>query len=442
LKNKLLCLIMFLLLWVYSFSSNNIFIENRIMIGNELIFNVPDDNNDYKWEIENKPFFSQTFLKEYDGKISFIPDIPGNYEFILYKNGEKYSEKKLTVIGNTNDSEKTLINNFNNYYNSKNLYMVLYTSQMITQNYSNSYYIKEMYSKIVNLSFEIGNYETAKDYINKILYRYKMSNEESIGYLYKLYIIYDSLNNKKKQLEIIDEIIAIDEEFILKFSNENIIKNNIKYIGILKRYYEKTHNREVASILGDYHFENKEYCQAELYYRNADKIKLFKLYAHTDNEDKIDELMETLQDDEKIEVQKFISEYRTKERDSNYYKTAEENYKNYKFEIAELYYNRIIKESHNKELQNEVMYKLAKLYFTEKKYNLSKEYFEKYLNNYENEGLLIDCLYHLGVIYFETNKLDESEKYFDEIIKNYPLTLWETKASIYKIKIKNKKEQN
>ena len=68
----------------------------------------------------------------------------------------------------------------------------------------------------------------------------------------------------------------------------------------------------------------------------------------------------------KNRVQKFISEYRTKERDSNYYKTAEENYKNYKFEIAELYYNRIIKESHNKELQNEVMYKLAKLYFTEK----------------------------------------------------------------------------
>lgn len=432
----------FLCLKVFSFSDNGIYIENRIMIGNELVFNSPQYGREYIWIIKDKPFFSKAFIDSKQSMAYFIPDKAGNYNFELYVDGNYYGEKNFFVIKNTKSSEKEIFENFNEYYKKNNLYMMLYNMQLIEENYSASYYIKEMYDKIIDLAYKIDNTGIQEEYLNKILLRYKLTDKEDIGYLVKLYKIYEKNKNENKMEKVYTLILNKDKSYIVEYAEKYILKNHDKYFSILLDYYKSTFDKKAGEIIGNYYFSKKDYCNAEIYYKNSNKKKLIEIYIENKNQEKIDKMMSNLEDSEKIAFQKFIIESRAKERDKNYYITAEENFKNYKFEIAELYYNRILKESIDNELKTKVMYKLAKLYFSEKKYNLSKKYFEDFIQNNVNEGLKIDSLYHIGVILFDTNQASKSEAYFDDIIENYPFTLWETKSRIYKIKIKNIKEQS
>lgn len=415
-------------------------IENRIVVGSELVFKSPQYGEDYKWELVKKPFFSEAVIIEENGNAYFRPDVAGEYTVKLIVDGQSYGEKQFQAIKNTRMKETSIIEEMEEYYRQTNLYLFVHTLNMLEANYSKSKYIKTAYQKAVELAKLYNNNEIYIEYLLKIDEKYVMGVKERKIYLEKLYEFYTKENKLEKSDKILDELVKIDIKYLEKKAKRVFKADELKGLKLLESYYEKSFDKDTAKFLADYYFENKKYSKAEMYYLGAGKSDAVRFYIRTGNKEKLEYMLENIGKKERIEVQKVVLEEKVREKENDYYMTAKKNEEKYKFKMARIYYNKILKESSNEDLKIKVLYQMGKVSFMEKKYEEARKYFEEFLTNNINGKKRLDSLYHLGVISFNTKNYALSEKYFHNLISEYPGTIWSTKASIYKLKIKNKKE--
>lgn len=431
--NFLIFLILSIL--TYSYEANGIKLENFIYIGTPLKLQAEFESYNYKWNIEKKPFLSNLRLENEEKTIKVIPDLPGDYEISIERDFQK-AYIKFTAYKNTEFLEKEIYDRFigqfqklniNPSYSLKN--MNDYLNEM-NKNYPYSFYIKDMLKKISNSALEYDEVVYAEKYINKYLEEYKLSQDEKNEYYVKLFKLYDKKSKSIEAREIIKKIKADNLEYKKLFSDYLISSN----IAELEKVYENTLDKEIGKKLGDYYLKNLNPEKAMIFYKNSDKFNYVKMYIDKTKNYDISLFEEDLTQDEKVNLQNYIDFKKQEEKINGYYDRAKENMDSYKFELAEIYYKKILENTNNEDLIKKVWYDMAKLYFLEKNFEKSKTYFNFYKDKY-GDFKKPELSYYLASIYYNLGDYEKTEEELNKISENYPFTIWETKAKVYKVKI-------
>jgi len=415
--------------------NEEIVIENKIKVGDELKIYAPNIEDEINWKLISRPVFSKIDINSRLKQVEFIPDIVGEYKIRLNSNDSE-NNKNVYVFKEIKEKEKEMQAIIMELYKNKNIIELEYSVEINKKNYPKSIYLLENFYQIINLARELKKMEIEKKYLKYICNEYKMLPETKYMVLERLYEISEMLELNSGQNYL--KKIALNNEFY----NEKLIKSNLekslnkeKEIKIIINEYSKKLKIELGELVGDYYNENGDKQNAIKYYKMSNNLKIAKIYLESNEEEKLKEIEEQLSNVEKEEIKKIEEQKEKLKTENDYYKKASESLENNKFNISKLYYSQIIKKSENRELVKKAYYSLSKVYSLTNEYQKSKEYLEEYIAKYANIKD-VKAYYDLALLNYNMENFDEAKGEFDRILKLYPYTIWETKAKIYMLKIK------
>lgn len=398
---------------------------------------------DGKYKVVKLPAYSSIFYYTYEGNdFHLLPDMAGEYiieieekdterTFVkeyLVKSNKEYKESEIYAIieealskGEVDRLEGALDDIFeNNPYDSKLIdYLGRYMDYLLDKGLK-----KEAFELYKVTSF---NYKYSKSQAVKILDKiYESSHED------------DNLDMKVLQL-----LSSMDESYKEKLTLLEL-KNNIeveKNLEILVNDYRKTMDKNIAKILADYYMDKEEFGKAERYLKAVDKGLLAVEYLKRNDNVKFEYIVSTLSDEEIEKVEEGRKAEEDKKKMRLYLDKARLNARSERYQMADIYYKRVIKQSKDEEQVKDAMLALGKMYFEERKLTDSLTVYNTYMKEFGN-AKDAEVRYSLGIIYYDLKKFAESDKMFNQIVLLYPRTVWATRASIYKLKIKNKGDGN
>jgi len=434
LANKILLIIIMTFFFGFELIGSEILVENKIEIGDELTISAPNIEEDIKWELIEKPLFSRVYLEKKLKKVNMVPEVAGIYKLKLYS--EKIIEnKKIYVFRTTRKKEDEIEIEIEKNYKEKDLDDLQKNVEILQKNYPNSKKIMESFYKISLLSKELKKYKEENETLFFLYDEYKMSPKTKEKILKRLIELDKVLENENN--EFIKKILRKNENNEFYLAKSNIVSGNVteKQLQKLKKEYSKELNTELGKLLGDYYNKIGDNIRAEEFYKKSNKLDLAKLYLKDKKVEEVEQLMSELSEKSKNELEIMKKNILNLKEEKEYYKKAEESLKNNKFNIAKLYYSKILKRSTNKDLLKNTYYKMSKLYSLINEYQKSKEYIEEYIKKYANIKD-VKAYYDLALIDYNLGNYKQAKKGFEKILELYPYTVWETKAKIYMLKMK------
>ncbi|OQY09967.1 MAG: hypothetical protein B6I28_01980 [Fusobacteriia bacterium 4572_132] len=432
--NKILLIIIMTFFFGFELIGSEILVENKIEIGDELTISAPNIEEDIKWELIEKPLFSRVYLEKKLKKVNMVPEVAGIYKLKLYS--EKIIEnKKIYVFRTTRKKEDEIEIEIEKNYKEKDLDDLQKNVEILQKNYPNSKKIMESFYKISLLSKELKKYKEENETLFFLYDEYKMSPKTKEKILKRLIELDKVLENENN--EFIKKILRKNENNEFYLAKSNIVSGNVteKQLQKLKKEYSKELNTELGKLLGDYYNKIGDNIRAEEFYKKSNKLDLAKLYLKDKKVEEVEQLMSELSEKSKNELEIMKKNILNLKEEKEYYKKAEESLKNNKFNIAKLYYSKILKRSTNKDLLKNTYYKMSKLYSLINEYQKSKEYIEEYIKKYANIKD-VKAYYDLALIDYNLGNYKQAKKGFEKILELYPYTVWETKAKIYMLKMK------
>lgn len=290
------------------------------------------------------------------------------------------------------------------------------------------FFIAQDYSKAYSLLANL--YET---------YRFDEETQEEVFYM--LFVVDTNLGKIDSAAEMIARLYKKKPEkygkeyglfFYKNYSDESSIE-------ILEKSLENGTDKETALVLGDYYFLKLNYNKACEFYRLFDSQKFVNSALLAGDFKRAEEIIPRLKPEEKDKIIKQIKDYKLQTEDKDkakkYYEQADKNFNENKLELAKIYYLKIITELKENELKQKAYFSIGKINYLSKKYTEANTNFEKYLE-YNDFKKNAEVLYYLGNCYMNLMMNDKALEYFDRLAAEYPFTVWETKAKIYRLKLK------
>lgn len=439
-KNYLLAFLIFTILVAEVFPETVKYdiLKKSYKIGTVItLFNIDDSSTASKAVVEKKPFLSESFPVIKENIVSFTPDCAGKYEIKVNSDSEiiRFS---IEVDQNSQLKSEEIVKLINTRKDEGNFKEVIEKCELLKQNYPDSKYFPDMLYIAGESAEKAGEQEKAGKYYEKIVKNFKLSEEASERVLYKLF---KSIEGKKE--------LAEDRYFYgKKLYNSNPEKYGAEFakfciesgiflqegIEIAEKSYIETGEKELAEILGDYYYGINS-PKAVLYYKNVDKRKLSLAYLKLNDYNKFNESLKQLGESDRRDMLKAEEAKKAKERAQGYLDRIEEAQQQQKYEIADLFINKINSEIKDPEIIKKAVLQKGENEFLKKNYKETITVLKKYENSYKivKEA---DVYYYIAMAYFNSSDIKNSYIYFDKITREFPGSSWDSKAKIYKIKIK------
>lgn len=424
----------FLLIFINIFGE-----ENQYLIGTQI--EIQSEKKSI-FKLIKFPLYSDLSFEEEKGKeFVFTPDAVGSYtlsiddgkektfrEFNIF-NKEEYKDNKIyDIMDKCVENEdgdclkKALKDIFKNNMQKENTkdYIVKYMNYLLEKD--NTYIAYEVYDSLTSI--------------------YKLSIKESRELLIKTY---DNLNETTRlNIIILEKLCRYDDKYMVVLAQKHIeLGENIEEsLAFLVEEYKKSPNSKLAEFLANHYLSTGDTVQGEGYLRNSD-IKKVALSFYKRELDEVGDFIyqNFLNESEKAYINRNKALLKERNSMESYYESAMNNLKKERYQLAEMYFKKIINNGMDEELVKESIYNLAKLYLYDKKFEESLKFFSKYLEDY-GDIRSAEALYSIAIIYYNLKNYEKSDKILNRIIETYPLTVWSTKASIYKLQIENKGEKN
>ncbi len=393
------------------------------------------------YKVAEFPAYSNLyFIKEESDTFTFTPDVVGVYKVevdygsdkeyieILVKPNEKYNENDVYVL-----LEEAI--------NEGHLELLEEKLNVLFKNNPQDANIKIYLKKYIDYLLDQQMREEAFAIYKVLNANYKLLNSENLDILTKIY------ENKEKKdlldLEILKLLSYFDNKYTYILAKESLRlgKNTEKALLLVQSRYDNLFDKEAAKVLAEYYINNGEFSKSEKYLKITDRILLAKEYYKLGNKSSFEYIYDKLEEEERVEVDKYVKIMDEEETIKLYYEKAVLSMENQRYEIADIYFKRVIRLTIDDNLRKKAIFNIGKMYLDEKKYDESLLVFERYLKEY---GSVVDAeaRYSLGILYYNLKKFPESDKIFNQIVSLYPDTVWATRASIYKLKLKNKGDNN
>lgn len=296
--------------------------------------------------------------------------------------------------------------------------------------------------KYIDYLLEKDNSYMAYEVYNSLDSLYKLSIKESTELLIK---IYNNLKETSKlNIILLEKLCRYDEKYKIVLAEKRLeLGENIEEsLKLLVEEYKKSPNSKLAEFLANYYLSIGDIVKSEGYLRNSDMKKVALSFYKRELDEVGDFIYQNFLDDsEKAYINRNKALLRELNSMESYYQSAINNLKKERYQLAEMYFKKIIGNGMDEKLVKESTYNLAKLYLYDKKFEESLKFFSKYLEDY-GDIRSAEALYSIAIIYYNLKNYEKSDKILNRIIETYPLTVWSTKASIYKLQIENKGEKN
>ncbi|MGM0508493.1 MAG: tetratricopeptide repeat protein [Fusobacteriota bacterium] len=421
-------------------SKNEIKIKNKIKVDDTLNLYLDESSTKYKWELISRPRFSELSIKSKSSNVSMKPDVAGKYRITVEVNGEKLI-KDILVYKNTSLSKEELMENIEESIDSGDLKKFNNFLSTLKKNYPKEIKLDEYYQKAINLAKEKDQVEIELKYIKATLNEFKLTSKMKEKYTSRYLEIIAKKELSRK--EIMKKLNFIREKERYKY-NKEIAKIFLqsgyinKALDILEMEYSKTGDKNLISTLQELYIKINRLDKA-IYYTKLleDNEKLAEIYFDIGDKESLEKLKDNFNKEQISNLEKYIDTQKSKAEEEKYYENGLKSLNNYRFDMAKLYYLKILENSENDNLIKKTLKDLAKLHFLNQEYQKSLEYYERYRGRYDifNDP---EIKYNIAINHFNLGNLDKSEKILNDILKYYPYTLWENKSRIYISKIKNK----
>lgn len=412
-------------------------IETQYSLNDKIYFREIDTTlGNIECSIEKRPFLSESEPVIKNGKITVEPDTVGKYEIKILSEGEviRYS---FVVKGDETIKADEEFKIIKQKINDANYKEAIENVILLRKNYPESRYFPDALYLAADAAEKSGDSKTAVKFLKKITDNFKLSEEANEMVVYKLFTAFEKAGDKESAHIYGRSLYNLNNEKYIKDYGRFCINYNIyerEGIEILESYYSKTLDKESAEIIGDFYLKtNPE--TAVIFYKNECNKKLSLAYLKLKDYNKFQAIYTTLTAEEKKEVGKIVDEQKKKELIESYFKNIEDGKEQKKYQIAELYANKVIAESSDENLKRDALFELGEISYLKKDFKKSIDYLKKYEKNY----VIIkeaDIYYYLAISYYNLNDMKNSYTYFDKITKEFPLTGWDSKAKIYKMKLK------
>lgn len=389
------------------------------------------------------PFYSDLpYTYSEEKKFSFSPDSVGTY-IISIDNGEEKTFREFKVFNKEEYKENEIYDIIKELAADNDL---LKLREGIKDIFKNNLQKEDTKNYIVKYIYYLTDKEerqSAFELYKNLQAFYKISNSENIEILSKIYNKRDTLRPSTLDIDILTSLVKYDESLcknlaILKIKLGLEVEESLAF---LEKEYEKTLEKEDAKFLADYYLENKNFDKSQKYLLNCDKSRLIVEYYKRGVQENFDFLYDNfLSLTEKSYVNRNRALLKEEGSMESYYKSAMNNLEKERYQLAEMYFKKIINNSVNEELVKKSIYNLAKFYLYDKRFEESLKLFDKYLDEY-GDIRSAEALYSTAIIHYNLKNYEKSDKILNRIIETYPLTVWSTKASIYKLQIENKGEK-
>jgi outer membrane protein assembly factor BamD (BamD/ComL family) len=438
-NKRLKTVILFFILTIFSVYGKEVNFSNSVenyKIGYKIKFSEFEKNESVECFIEERPFLSESepFIK--DGYVIIEPDTVGKYEVKIESKGTvlRYSFK---IEGEQSAKADELFKIIKQKISEESYRDAIDRVILLKQNFPESRYFPDALYLAADAAEKNGENKTAIKFLKKITDNFKLSEEANEMVIYKLFKAFEKAEDKEAAHTYGKMIYKLNSEKYFKEYGKFCIKHTIyerEGIDIIEDYYSKTLDKESAEIIGDFYLEtNPE--KAAVFYKNDNNKKLSLAYLRLKDYNKFQTVYATLTADEKKEVSKVVEEQKKREVLESYFKKIEDGNSQKKYQISEIYANKILTESKNEKMKKDALFALGEIAYLKKDFKKTIDYLKKYENNY---GIIreVDIYHYLALSYYNLNDLKNSYIYFDKITKEFPFTSWDSKAKIYKMKLK------
>ena len=361
---------------------------------------------------------------------------PGEYEILFSKNPDFQKNVKIKVMSNYQFTEKEIYDIIQGGYISKNLTLVGKYVEILRYSYPESMYTKEALYDLFQLLYESMAYDRAILVGREILGEYRINNYEKEELMLSLADIYEKSGETEKSFDIYRELSLKSGNYgdILAKKYIDFGADTPKSIEFLEKHYGETLGEEIAEYLAAYYYK-KDIKKAMPYYKRLGNLeKLAEIYIAVEDLEKLEDLKESM-DSKTLELVKLLKEQHELEKKAQYYfETAGENLEAGKYGIAEMYYERILEASKEKNLLKKAHYKLMELFYIRGDYERALESLTDYSEKYGAQDDL-EVLDYLAILNYKLQNYSESKAYFGRILEKYPKTTVARRAKIYMIKI-------
>ena len=388
-------------------------------------------------EIEKKPFMSESTISVKDDGVYFLVDTAGDY-VINVKNYDEIVRYQIEAGKTSQYRQEDLIKIISSKKDAQDNKGVIDAVTLLKQNYPESKQFPDMLYVAGESAEKLGDTGLAYYYFDKIIKKFKLSEEANEKVLYKLFkssegkkeFLDDRYFNGKRLFDI--DKLKYGKEFVL-FCLENGSYSQ-EGITLAEEAYFENQDKELAEILGDYYYK-KGSSKAIFYYKNGNLKKLSLAYLKLNDYNKFNETAKLLQGTDKQDVLKIEAEHKVKERVRGYLDRIAEAKQQQKYEAVDLFVNKIDSEVKDPEILKIALKESGEASFLKRDYKKALQIFKKYEAVYKviKEA---DVYYYIAMSYFNMQDMKNSYYYFDKITKEFPNSSWDSKAKIYKIKIK------
>lgn len=438
-NKRLKIVIFFFIVTIVSVCGEEINFSNGVKnytLGYKIKFSEIEKNDNVECFIEKRPFLSECepFIK--NGYVIVEPDTVGKYEVKIESDG---AVLRYSFIIESEESLKAdeIFKNIKQKISEESYKEAIESVILLKRNFPESRYFPDALYLAADAAEKSGESKTAVKFLKKITDNFKLSEEANEMVLSKLFQAFQKAEDKESAHTYGKMLYISNSEKYSKEYGKFCLNYNIyerEGIEILENWYSKNLDKESAEIIGDYYLKtNPE--KAVIFYKNDNNKKLSLAYLKLKDYNKFQTAYETLTSDEKKEISKVVEEQKKKELLESYLKKIEEGNSQKKYHISEIYANKILSESKDKKMKKEALFALGEISYLKKDFKKTIEYFKNYEKSYEivKEA---DVYYYLAISYYSINDLKNSYIYFDKITKEFPFTSWDSKAKIYKMKLK------
>ncbi len=393
------------------------------------------------YKISEFPAYSNLYYAEKKGAtFTFTPDVVGVYKVeVDFGSDKEYID--ILVKSNDTYNDYEIYNIIEGSIKDGNVPLLEKKLNVLFKNNPQDINIKVYLKRYIDYLLDKNMREEAFGIYKILNANYKLLNSENFEILLKIYE-----NESEKgllDLEVLKLLSYFDNKYTYVLAKESLRlgKNTQKALLLVQSRYDNLFDKEAAKILAEYYINNGEFNKSEKYLKMTNRVLLAEEYYKLGNRSGFDFLYKKLREEEKAEVDNYVKVVEEEKTIKLYYEKALLSMQNQRYEIADIYFKRVIRLTIDGKLRKKAIFNIGKMYLDEKKYNEGLLVFERYLKEY---GSVVDAeaRYSLGVLYYNLKKFTESDKMFNQIVSLYPDTVWATRASIYKLKLNDKGDNN
>ncbi len=404
--------------------------------GDKIVFGYSGEyDKESEIVIEKRPFLSEAEGILRDGKVIIDADTVGKYEFKILSSGEvaRYS---FTAEGDTEDRADDLFKILKTKNGAGEFQGVIESMNILKRNYPESRYFPDALYLAADSAEKNGENKITIKYLKKIVDNFKMSEEANEMVMERLFKAFDKAQDKESARIYGKKLYELNEEKYAKEYGSFCVKYDIyesEGMTVLEEYYSKTLDKECAEIIGDYYLKNNPE-KAVVFYKNDNNKKLSLAYLKLKDYNKFQAVSSNLNGEDRKEVSKIVEEQKRKELLESYFEKVKDGNKQKKYQISELYANKILVEAKNGQQKREALFELGEISYLKRDFKKTISYLKKYEKDY---GIVkeADIYYYLALSYYNLNDMKNSSFYFDKITKEFPFTSWDSKSKIYKMKL-------